>query len=145
MKPRALLAGSCVVPFCPVPSSVHHSAVCSGTFFESSRVDEDAVAPASEGFRAGVGSAAQCCNPLGVVGSARAMRASGVFITSPMQHCRCGPSLEAVCHLCPTFISARLKCPRCIAMPGENSSAWLPLPVNRAFCVTPMEGSFVLK
>lgn len=61
MKPRALLAGSCVVPFCPVPSSVHHSAVCSGTFFESSQVDEGAMAPASEGFRAAVGSAAQCC------------------------------------------------------------------------------------
>lgn len=126
MKPHALLAGSCVVPFCPVPShssSVRHSAACSGTFCESSQVDEDTMAPASERLRAGVGSGTQCCNPFGVVGSARAMRASGVFITSPTQHCRCGPSLEAVCHLCPTLISARLKCPRCIAKPGENSSA----------------------
>lgn len=69
MKPHALLAGSCVAAFCPVPShsSSVHSAACSGTFCESSQVDEEAVAPAPGRLRADVGSGTQGRNPFGVV------------------------------------------------------------------------------
>lgn len=145
MKPRALLAGSCVVPFCPVPSSVHHSAVCSGTFFESSQVDEDAVAPASEGFRAGVGSAAQCCNPLGVVGSARAMRASGCLYHSTHAALQMWPFSGGCMSPLSHIYICLPKVPEMYSQARRELQCGLPLPVNRALCVTPMEGSFVLK
>lgn len=81
MKPHTLLAGSFLLflyenvnvpvwfPSAQGPPAAHpftHSALFSGTFCESSQVDEEAVASAFKGFRADVGSGAQCCNHLSV-------------------------------------------------------------------------------
>lgn len=155
MKPHALLAGSFLLflyenvdvpvwfPSAQCPPAAHpftHSALFSGTSCGSS------VASAFKGFRADVGSGAQCCNLLSVVWSAKAWEP---LVSSSYHVTHVALQVWSFCegYTSPLF-------PHCTSSPKvlelysqarQELKCWLRLLVNHTLCVTLMKGTFVLK